>query len=87
MREIHTDYTKKALREKLFEEMGVKIPDITFWTWVKKGYVFPSAYIERGSRLMPVFYSTDLPKIIEKLKKLDKQGLIRLKNYDPEETK
>lgn len=79
-RVIPVDYIRKTLLIKLREVLGCRIPDVTFWTWVKKGYVFPSAYITRGKRLMPVFYHSDLDKIVAKLQKLDQKGLIRLKN-------
>lgn len=76
---IVIDYTKKELLEALEVALGAKIDDVTFWTWVKKGFVQPSSYVHRGSRLMPVFYKSDFVKLTGQILTLNESGKIRLK--------
>ena len=76
---INLDYNKKTLLEELKRQKGWLIDYITLWTYEKKGFMKPSSYVANGKRKMPIYYQTDIQKIIEALELAEKVGKARIK--------
>lgn len=76
------DFNNTSLLKQLKEDFGWNIDYITLWTYVKKGYLTPSAHMSNGTRLVPIFYNSDYPLIVKTLQHLADIGKIRVKGYD-----
>ncbi len=82
MKTPNNDFTTKSLLEELKRLYGWNIPYITFWTWTKKKYVGPSAFIKDGKRQVPIYYGKDVTYLVNVLRLLQKTKKINIKGYD-----
>jgi len=76
------DLTNTSLLEQFKSQLGWSIDYVTWWTYVKKGYVKPSSYMQDGKRVVPIYYQRDFGLIVATLKHLVELGKIRIKGYD-----
>jgi hypothetical protein len=76
---INLDFNKKTLLEELKRQRGWLIDYLTIWTYEKKGFIKPSSYIANGKRKVPIYYRSDIPKIIDALELAEKVGKVRIK--------
>lgn len=76
------DFTNKTLLEEFDNKLGWSIDSVTLWTYVKKGFIKPSSYLQDGKRVVPVYYKSDFPHLVKTLKLLAKLGRVKIKGYD-----